>query len=87
MRYAIALLLLCALLCGESAALTPDHQRHQSQNHSCLVCQVGSLPFLGRAIAAPSAGIVLLARLGNTDSFTAPQELRCAVRCSRAPPA
>ncbi len=87
LRYALALVLLCAILCGQSAALTSVHQQHKAQDAGCLVCMLGSMPFLGPTAAAPVAQILLLGWLGFPPDLVTPHDARLTIRSSRAPPA
>ena len=86
-RSTFVLLLLCAVTLGQSAALTSTHELHRAQNHSCLVCYVGSLPFLESTAEAPVDPVWLVARLESPPDFEAPRDVRPAARSSRAPPA
>jgi hypothetical protein len=86
-RYALALLLLCAVTVGQSAALTSEHVRHQAQDHGCLVCYAGALPFLQSSTAAPLAPVLRIAWLESAPDFEATHDARPATRSSRAPPA
>jgi len=86
-RFALALLLLCAVTVGQSAALTSAHAQHQSQDHGCLVCYAGSLPFLQSTSATPLAPVLRIAWLESTPHFEATHDGRPATRSSRAPPA
>ena len=86
-RYALALLLLCAVVVGQSAALTSAHERHQAQDHGCLVCYAGSLPFLQSSTGAPLAPVLRIAWLESPPDFAATHDARPAARSSRAPPA
>jgi hypothetical protein len=86
-RYALALLLLCAVTVGQSAALTSAHVQHQAQDHGCLVCYAGSLPFLQSSTGAPLAPVLRIAWLESPPDFEATHDSRPAARSSRAPPA
>jgi hypothetical protein len=86
-RYALALLLLCAVTVGQSAALTSAHAQHQAQDHGCLVCYAGSLPFLQSSTGAPLAPVLRVAWLESPPEFEATHDARPAARSSRAPPA
>jgi len=86
-RYAFALLLLCAVTVGQSAALTSAHERHQAQDRGCLVCYAGSLPFLQSSAGAPLVPVLRIAWLESPPDFEATRDARPAARSSRAPPA
>ena len=86
-RYALVLLLLCAVTAGQTLALTSAHERHQAQDHGCLVCYVGSLPFLESTTEAPAAPVLLVRWLESPPDFEATHDARPATRSSRAPPA
>jgi hypothetical protein len=87
-RYALALLLLCVVTFGQSAALTGAHEQHRAQDHGCLVCYAGSLPFLESAIGATAPVPVLLrVWLKSPADIEATHEAGIAIRSSRAPPA
>jgi hypothetical protein len=87
LRTAFALLLLCAILVGQSAALTSTHELHRAQGHACQVCYLGSLPFLESAGEASVAPVWLVARLECRPRSDTPHDRRPAARSSRAPPA
>jgi hypothetical protein len=86
-QFALALLLLCAVTVGQTAALTGAHERHQAQDHGCLVCFAGSLPFLQSSTGAPLAPVLRVAWLESKPDFEAKHDARPAARSSRAPPA
>ena len=86
-RCALVLLLLCAVTIGQSAALTATHEQHRAHDHGCLVCQVGSMPFLESPATAPLAPILLIRWLESVPDFEAAHDARPAARSSRAPPA
>lgn len=86
-QYALALLLLCAVTAGQTAALTAPHEQHQAQDHGCLVCLAGSLPFLQASIGVPEVPVLRIAWLESTPDFEAKHDARPTARSSRAPPA
>ena len=86
-QYALVLLLLCAVTVGQSAALTSAHAQHQAQDHGCLVCYAGSLPFLQSSTGAPLVPVMQVAWLESPPDFEATHDARPAARSSRAPPA
>ena len=72
LRTVFALLLLCAILIGQSAALTSIHELHRAQGHACQVCYLGSLPFLKSAGEASLAPVWLVSRLESLPNFDIP---------------
>jgi len=86
-QYAPLLFLLCAVTVGQSAALTSVHEQHQAQDHGCLICYAGSLPFLQSSIGAPLAPVLRIAWLESPPDFAATHDALPAARSSRAPPA
>ena len=86
-RYACVLLLVCLFLAAQSAGLVSANEQHHSQDHCCLLCHVGPLPFVSTNVASmitPAFSVVWLAvapeLIPTHDVLPAP----CS---SRAPPA
>jgi hypothetical protein len=86
-QYVLVLLLVCAVTAGQSAALTVAHERHQAQDHGCMVCNAGSLPFLQSSTCASLAPVLRIAWLDSPPDFEATHDVRPSARSSRAPPA
>jgi hypothetical protein len=81
------LFLLCAVAVEQSVALTSAHEQHQAQDHVCLVCYVGALPFLRSTTNVAVAPVLLVRWLEPPPDFEATHDALPAARTSRAPPA
>jgi hypothetical protein len=86
-RYALAFILLFAIICGQAAALSLTHEQHKAQDHGCLICFAGSLPFVGPTASAPAAPVMALAWLESSPDIEGTRDARLTLRSSRAPPA
>lgn len=86
-RYGFVLLVLCLLAVAQVSAFASANEQHHSQDHCCLLCHVGPMPFLHTNVAAvvlPSLATVWLEPV--TDCLTTHDVLR-SISSSRAPPA
>jgi hypothetical protein len=86
-RYALAFVLLFAIICGQAAALSPTHEQHKAQDHGCLICFAGSLPFVEPTAGAPAAPVMAVAWRASSPDIEATRDVRLTLRSSRAPPA
>ena len=87
MRLSLVVLLMCAVICAQAAALDSGHSHQRVSQHCCGLCHVGPLPFLqpvNWAAVAPSVAVAWLCRSVESDT---PHEVRLAAGSSRAPPA
>lgn len=85
-RTLLVLFLLCLMFYMQSALFAaPD--AHHATGHCCLLCHIGSLPFLSITAAAPVAPIVVVARLISNPDFQASHDVLLSANSSRAPPA
>ncbi|HEY3839949.1 MAG TPA: hypothetical protein VGL72_25435 [Bryobacteraceae bacterium] len=80
-------LLLCLTFLGQSADLLAAIEPHTSTEHCCLLCHVGSLPFLETEIPLPAAPIVVVDRLVMPPDVQASHDVLLNSHSSRAPPA
>jgi len=85
-RVAIFALVLCAMIFAQFAALTDSHTPHFANDHCCLLCHIGVLPFLqpdSAVSAAPATRVQWLARDFECVPF---HDAFLISRSSRAPP-
>lgn len=85
-RATLVLVLLCAVAVVQSAALTSEHEQHRSTDHGCVVCLVGTLPFLEPSTGAPLAPVLRIQWLESVPDFETANDARPTERSSRAPP-
>jgi hypothetical protein len=71
---------------AQSAALLAAIEPHHSTEHCCLLCHVGSLPFLETITEPPIAPIVVMERLIPDPDFEASHDVLLNANSSRAPP-
>lgn len=86
-RTALIVVLLCATVFAQFAALTDSHTPHYANDHCCLLCHIGVLPFLqsdSALSAAPAAPVEWLQRAPECVPF---HDAFLVSRSSRAPPA
>jgi hypothetical protein len=86
-RAFLIVLLLCATVYAEFAALSDSHAPHFPNDHCCLLCHIGVLPFLqpdSDFSAAQAAPIEWLASDPDCVQF---HDAFLVSRSSRAPPA
>jgi len=84
---AFVLLLVCLVLAAQSAGFASANEQHHSQDHCCLLCHVGPLPFLhtnASAVVAPSFSVVWLE---PAQDLIATPDVLLTTSSSRAPPA
>jgi hypothetical protein len=84
---ALIVLALCAMAFAQFAALTDSHTPHVANDHCCLLCHIGVLPFLqpdSVLSAAPAAPIEWLPWSPDSVVF---HDAYLGSRSSRAPPA
>jgi hypothetical protein len=82
----LCLMFLGLLFLAQSAALLQAIEPHHSTEHCCLLCHVGSLPFVETEIAMPAAPIVVVDRLVMPPDFQASHDVLLNANSSRAPP-
>ncbi len=78
---------LCLLVLTQCAALTSANQQHGAQEHCCLLCHVGPLPFLHTGILPVAAPVLAMAWLEPDRQFQAAPDPQAAALASRGPPA
>jgi hypothetical protein len=84
-RTLVVLFLLCLMVYAQSAALLSALEPHHA-GHCCLLCHVGSLPFLETAAPATVAPVVVVERLLPNPHFEASPDILLNANSSRAPP-
>jgi hypothetical protein len=80
------MLVVCLTLFGQSFALASVEETHHAQDHCCLLCHAGPLPFLQTtisAIAAPVFAVVWMAPERELDPAPA---VLLSTFSSRGPP-
>lgn len=86
MRTLLVLLLLCVTIAAQSSALDPRHESHHAPGHCCLVCHLGSLPYLRTSVPAAVTPVFLVTWLAATPDFQPFHDVLLTASCSRAPP-
>jgi hypothetical protein len=87
-RKALAVLfLLTLMLYAQLAVLFAQPEAHQADGHCCVLCHLGSLPFLQVATAPPPSPMVVVERLIPNRNIEALRDVLLNVNSSRAPPA
>lgn len=86
-RIVAILLLMCALLCAQTASLTSENLHQHSSQHCCGLCHIGPLPFVQPEIASGIAPEQRVAWLEDTSGLDEPHDIVLTAGSSRAPPA
>ena len=86
-RLLTVLLLLCAMVVAQSAALSEQSKSHQSTDHCCLLCHVGPLPFLQTSVSAALAPVFQVVWLAPPSHAEGTLDAPLVPNSSRAPPA
>ena len=86
-RAVFVLLLLCLMVCAQSAALFAASETHHAAGHCCPLCHLGSLPFLHITTARSMAPIGVIARLIPIPDAKTSRDVLLTSNSSRAPPA
>ncbi|MGB9454661.1 MAG: hypothetical protein WCB12_01370 [Bryobacteraceae bacterium] len=86
MRKLLVLLLLCLIVAVQSFALASGHESHHAAGHCCLLCHVGSLPFLRTIVPVAVTPAFLVTWLAPTPDFQPFHEVLLTASSSRAPP-
>ena len=85
-RLWIVLLLLCVTVLAQSSALSAQSESHHAQDHCCLLCHVGPLPFLQTSVSATLAPVFQVVWLAPPARVEATADVLVVPRASRAPP-
>jgi hypothetical protein len=85
-RTLAVLFLLCVVVLAQSAALLSAIEPHHATGHCCVLCHVGSLPFLESSAPASLAPNVIVERLIPIPDFEAWHDVLIKSNSSRAPP-
>jgi hypothetical protein len=83
----LVLLLLSVTIAAQSSALDPRHESHHAQGHCCLVCHLGSLPYLRTSVPAAVTPVFLVTWLAPAPDFQPFHQVLLTASSSRAPPA
>ena len=83
----VVLLLLCAMVVAQSAALSEQSKSHQPTDHCCLLCHVGPLPFLQHSVSAVLAPVFQMVWLAPPAHFETTSDVLVVPSPSRSPPA
>jgi hypothetical protein len=86
-RHACIWLLLCLVLLAQSAGFAAANEQHHSQDHCCLLCHAGPLPFLHSNVSAVVAPVFCTVWLESTPNIISTHEVLLSTSSSRAPPA
>jgi len=86
-RVLFALLLLCAVVCAQSASFASDYSHRHSSQHCCSLCHAGPLPLIQPAAVSSIAPVLSMAWLEWSLGLDAPHQVLLAAGFSRAPPA
>jgi len=86
-RTLAVLFLLCLMVCAQTAAVFASVEPHHATGHCCVLCHIGSIPFLETAARAFFAPIVVVERLIHNPDFEASHDVLLTANSSRAPPA
>jgi hypothetical protein len=86
-RHVFVLLLLCLVLVAQSTGFASANEEHHSQDHCCLLCHVGPLPFLHTNISAVVVPAFCMVWLESAPDFIPTHEVFLSTSSSRAPPA
>jgi hypothetical protein len=85
-RALFILLLVCLFVHAQVAALCAAPEPHHAAQHCCLLCHIGSLPFLQVSSSPSIAPVALVERLLHKSDCGAPAEVKARSNSSRAPP-
>lgn len=85
-RY-LLMVLLCLVVLTQSAEFTSANEIHGSQDHCCLLCHVGPLPFLNTTLLPSMTPVLAIVRLEFRQELTAVPERALTAHSSRGPPA
>jgi hypothetical protein len=80
-------LALFLVLVAQSAAFESANQQHHSEDHCCLLCHVGPLPFLNTSVSALAMPVFCMVWLESAPDFIPTHEVLLAASSSRGPPA
>jgi hypothetical protein len=83
----VPVLLLCLLIWAQSAALSPEHQRHHPAGQGCLLCIAGPLAFVRSGPPALIAPVVATNWIEPAARPEPSQSLFVSTLCPRGPPA
>jgi hypothetical protein len=83
----LVLLLLSVTIAAQSSALDPKHESHHAPGHCCLVCHLGSLPYLRTSVPAAVTPVFLVTWLAPAPDFQPFHQVLLTASSSRAPPA
>lgn len=86
-RRTLVVLFLCLIVYAQSVPLFAPPEPHHATDHCCLLCHVGSLPFLQVTTSAAVSPVVLVERLIPSPDSEASHDALLSANTSRAPPA
>jgi hypothetical protein len=81
------LFLLSLMVYAQSAASFSAPEPHDATGHCCLLCHVGTLPFLQITTVLAMAPVLQVERLIPNPDFEASHDVLLNANSSRAPPA
>jgi hypothetical protein len=83
---AVFVFLVCLLIFGQSASLAAQFESHHADEHCCLLCHVGALPFLQVAVVSTVAPVFRKVWFAPCAEITVLREAAPVICSSRAPP-
>ena len=86
-RTLVVLFLLCLTFYVQTATLLSAVEPHHATGHCCVLCHVGSLPFLESTSPSSVAPIVVVERLIPNPDIESSHDVLLSSNSSRAPPA
>jgi len=81
------LLLLCLFLVAQSTAFASATRPHHAEDHCCLLCHVGPLPFLNTNVSAVAVPVLSMVWMESAPDLILAHEVFLSTSYSRGPPA
>jgi hypothetical protein len=81
----LILLLMCAVVCAQTALLCSKHSHQHSAQHCCGLCYAGPMPLLPATVSTGFVPFVALAWIFWACDLNTPHDVRLAASDSRAP--
>ena len=86
-RTSLMVLLMCAVVCVQTASVVSEPFHQHSSQHCCGLCHAGPLPFLQAVLTAAFAPALSQVWLEQSRGPAVAHEVLLAAGFSRAPPA
>jgi hypothetical protein len=84
-RATLILLLMCAVVCAQTALLSSEHSHQHSAQHGCGLCHAAPMPLLPAMVSTGFVPVVVLAWISWACDLNTPHDVRLAASDSRAP--